>query len=332
VVLGLWLACEIAIVACDLAEVVGTALALELLFGIPLIAGAVVAALDAVLLLYLMRRGFRTLEALVVALLAIIAVCFAIQIVVAGPSIGAIVQGFVPSPRILRDPAMLYIAISIVGATVMPHNLYLHSALVQSRAYDRDERGRREAIGWAIADSTIALSLALFVNAAILVVAAVAFHDTGHVEVEDISQAYRLLSPLLGLGLASAVFAAALLASGLNSTITATLAGQIVMEGFLRLRLPGWARRLVTRGLAVIPVIAVVALFGEAATGRLLVLSQVVLAMQLPFAVFPLVRFVSDRKKMGPFALSRPAAAAAWAIATVILALNVKLLFDVFAM
>lgn len=324
----LWLVCEAAIIACDLAEVIGTAIALQLLFGIPLIGGALIAALDAFLLLLLMNRGFRFLEAFVVALLIVIAVCFAIQIVAAAPPVAEVLRGFAPSREIVTNPEMLYIAIGIIGATVMPHNLYLHSSIVQTRAYPRTEEGRRTAIRWATADSTLALMLALFVNAAILIVAAAVFHSSGHTEVAEIGDAFRLLSPLLGLGIASTLFAVALLASGLNSTVTATLAGQIVMEGFLGLRMPIWARRLVTRGIAIVPVIAVTALYGERGTAQLLVLSQVVLSMQLPFAVIPLVRFVSDRRKMGRFAISTGTAVAAWVVAGVIVILNVKLLVD----
>jgi manganese transport protein len=324
----LWLACEAAIIACDLAEVIGTAIALKLLFGIPLIGGALLAALDAFLLLVLMNRGFRFLEAFVIALLIVIAVCFTVQIVAAAPPVGAMLRGFMPSAEIVTNPEMLYIAIGIIGATVMPHNLYLHSSIVQTRAYERSEEGRRDAIKWATADSTIALMLALFINAAILVVAAATFHKSGHSDVAEIGQAFELLSPLLGLGIASTLFAVALLASGLNSTVTATLAGQIVMEGFLDLRLPSWARRLVTRGIAIVPVIAVTAVYGERGTADLLVFSQVVLSMQLPFAVIPLVRFVSDKRKMGDFAISVPVAATAWVVAGVIVVLNVKLLFD----
>ncbi len=326
----LWLACEAAIIACDLAEVIGTAIALKLLFGIPLVGGALIAALDAFLLLVLMNRGFRFLEAFVIALLIVIAVCFAIQIAAAAPPVAALLRGFVPSSGIFTDPEMLYVAIGIIGATVMPHNLYLHSSIVQTRAYPRSDEGRRDAIKWATTDSTIALMLALFINAAILIVAAATFHTSGHADVAEIDQAFELLSPLLGLGMASTLFAVALLASGLNSTVTATLAGQIVMEGFLHLRLPSWARRLVTRGIAIVPVIAVTALYGERGTGQLLVFSQVLLSMQLPFAVIPLVRFVSDRRKMGDFAISRPLAAAAWIVAGIIVVLNVKLLWDYF--
>src|SRR6195952_3175141 len=326
--LTLWLACELAIIACDLAEVIGTAIALQLLFGIPLIAGTLITVLDAFLLLLLMNRGFRFFEAFVIALLIVIAVCFAVQIVAAAPPVAAVLHGFIPSPAIVTNPEMLYVAIGIIGATVMPHNLYLHSSIVQTRAYPRTDEGRRDAIKWATADSTVALMLALFINAAILIVAAATFHESGHADVAEIGKAFELLSPLLGLGMASTLFAIALLASGLNSTVTATLAGQIVMEGFLRLRMPGWARRLLTRGIAIIPVVIVTWIYGERGTGQLLVFSQVVLSMQLPFAVIPLVRFVSDRNKMGTFAISRPVAILAWVVAGIIVALNLKLLFD----
>ncbi|SAK42946.1 Nramp family divalent metal transporter [Caballeronia ptereochthonis] len=325
---ALWLACEAAIVACDLAEVIGTAIALKLLFGIPLIAGALLTALDAFLLLLLMNKGFRLLEAFVITLLVVIAGCFALQIAAAAPPLADVLHGFVPSPRIVADREMLYVAIGILGATVMPHNLYLHSSVVQTRAYGKSVEARRDAIRWATIDSTIALTLALFINAAILIVAAAVFHASGHDEVAEIGDAFRLLSPLLGLSIASTLFAVALLASGLNSTVTATLAGQIVMEGFLRLRIPNWARRLVTRGIAIVPVIVVTAIYGEKGTGQLLVLSQVILSMQLPFAVIPLVRFVSDRRKMGIFAISRWTRALAWLVAGVIVVLNVKLLAD----
>ncbi len=277
-----------------------------------------------------MNRGFRFLEAFVIALLIVIAVCFAVQIAAAAPPLAAMLRGFVPSSETFTNPEMLYVAIGIIGATVMPHNLYLHSSIVQTRAYPRTDEGRRDAIKWATADSTIALMLALLINAAILIVAAATFHTSGHADVAEIDRAFELLSPLLGLGMASTLFAVALLASGLNSTVTATLAGQIVMEGFLHLRLPSWARRLVTRGIAIVPVIAVTALYGERGTGELLVFSQVLLSMQLPFAVIPLVRFVSDRRKMGEFAISRPLAVAAWIVAGIIVVLNIKLLWDYF--
>jgi manganese transport protein len=328
---ALWFACELAIIACDLAEVIGTAIALNLLFGIPLIAGALITALDVFLLLLLMKKGFRFLEAFVITLLTVIFVCFAVQIIAAAPPVAAVLGGFVPTSQVVTNPAMLYIAIGIIGATVMPHNLYLHSSIVQTRAYERTEKGKREAIKWATIDSTVALMMALFINAAILIIAAAAFHTTGHTDVAEIEDAYKLLSPILGLGIASTLFAVALLASGLNSTVTATLAGQIVMEGFLRLRLPGWMRRLITRGLAIIPVIAVTAIYGERGTAELLILSQVILSMQLPFAVIPLVRFVTDRKKMGVFAIPRPVALIAWLVAGLILVLNFKLLYDTFA-
>lgn len=324
----LWLACEAAIIACDLAEVIGTAIALKLLFGIPLIGGALLTALDAFLLLLLMNRGFRFLEAFVIAMLVVIAVCFVVQVVAAAPPVAEVLRGFMPKTEIFTNPEMLYIAIGIIGATVMPHNLYLHSSIVQTRAYERNDIGRREAIKWATTDSTIALMLALFINAAILIVAAATFHNSGHSDVAEIGQAFELLSPLLGLGIASTLFAVALLASGLNSTVTATLVGQIVMEGFLDLRLPSWARRLLTRGIAIIPVIVVTAIYGERGTADLLVFSQVVLSMQLPFAVIPLVRFVSDRRKMGKFAIPTYVAAVAWIVAGVIVILNLKLLAD----
>ena len=275
-----------------------------------------------------MQKGFRFLEAFVVALLIVIASCFGVQTIAAAPPIAALLTGFVPAPTIVTNHAMLYVAIGIVGATVMPHNLYLHSSIVQTRAFEQTDAGKRDAIRWATLDSTIALMLALFVNAAILIVAAAVFHDSGHADVAEIGDAFKLLSPLLGLGIASTLFAVALLASGINSTVTATLAGQIVMEGFLQLRLAPWLRRLLTRGVAIVPVVVVTALYGESGTARLLVLSQVVLSMQLPFAVVPLILFVSDRRKMGDLVISRSLAALSWSVAAVILALNVKLLYD----
>jgi manganese transport protein len=289
-----------------------------------------ITALDAFLLLMLMNKGFRFLEAFIVALLIVIAVCFGAQIVFAAPPVAAVLGGFVPSREIVTNPEMLYIAIGILGATVMPHNLYLHSSIVQTRQYARDADGKRKAIRFAITDSTIALMLALFVNASILIVAAAVFHAQGRTDVDEIEQAYALLSPLLGVGIASILFAVALLASGLNSTVTATLAGQIVMEGFLRLRLPNWARRLITRGIAIVPVIVVTALYGESGTARLLILSQVILSMQLPFAVVPLVQFVTSREKMGIFAIGKSTALLAWIVAGLIVLLNLKLLWDTF--
>ncbi|AJC47466.1 manganese transporter [Xanthomonas sacchari] len=324
----LWLACEAAIVACDLAEVIGTAIALKLLFGIPLTAGAIITSIDALLVLFLMRRGFRALEAFVIALLTVIFACFLVQIVLAAPPLREVLSGFIPRAQVVTDPAALYLAIGIIGATVMPHNLYLHSSIVQTRAYERTDQGRRSALRWALADSTIALSLALFVNAAILILAAAVFHAHGRTDVQEIEQAHELLAPMLGVGMASTLFAVALLASGINSTVTATLAGQIVMEGFLHLRLPPWARRLLTRGLAIVPVVAVTSLYGEQGTAKLLVLSQVVLSMQLPFAVIPLVRFVTDKQRMGPLVVRRGLAWLAWTIAALIVVLNLKLLTD----
>ncbi|MFL5338514.1 MAG: Nramp family divalent metal transporter [Geminicoccaceae bacterium] len=327
--LALWALCEGAIIACDLAEVIGTAIALQLLFGIPLVLGASLTALDVMLILLLQQRGFRYLEAFIISLITVIAVCFAIEMVIAEPDWGGVARGFVPSAEIIANPAMLYIAIGILGATVMPHNLYLHSSIVQTRRWDASASGRREAVRFATIDSTVALSLALFVNAAILILAAAAFHTTGQTEVAEIQDAYRLLSPTLGVAAASTLFALALLASGQNSTITATLAGQIVMEGFLRLRLVPWLRRIVTRLIAIVPVVVVAWLYGESGTAQMLILSQVVLSLQLPFAVVPLVRFTTDRKLMGELVAPRWVAVLAWAVTAVIITLNIKLLFDV---
>lgn len=327
----LWLACELAIIACDLAEVIGTAVALQLLFGLPLLGGALLSIFDAFIVLLLMGRGFRYLEAFVIGLLSIIAICFGVQLVAAAPPVAAVLKGLIPTPQVVTTPGMLYIAIGIIGATVMPHNLYLHSSIVQTRAYQRTPAGRREAIRWSTWDSTIALMLALFINAAILIVAAAAFHNTGHQDVAEIEDAYRLLSPILGLGIASTLFALALLAAGTNSTVTGTLAGQIIMEGFLRLHIPHWARRLLTRGLAIIPVAIVTVLYGGRGVGTLLLASQVILSLQLPFAVIPLVRFVSDRRKMGEFTISRGMSALSWSVAGLILILNFKLLYDTLA-
>lgn len=327
----LWLACELAIIACDLAEVIGTAVALQLLFGLPLLGGALLSILDALIVLLLMNRGFRYLEAFVIALLGIIALCFGIQLIAAAPPIHSILAGLLPTPKIVTTPGMLYVAIGIIGATVMPHNLYLHSSIVQTRAYDRTLAGRRDAIHWTTWDSTIALTLALFINAAILIVAATAFHNSGHQDVAEIQDAYKLLSPILGFGMASTLFALALLAAGTNSTITGTLAGQIIMEGFLHLRIPHWARRLLTRGLAIVPVAIVTLIYGKQGVGNLLMASQVILSLQLPFAVIPLVMFVSDRRKMGEFVISTPIRVLSWGVAGLILLLNFKLLYDTLA-
>jgi manganese transport protein len=326
----LWVLCEIAIAACDLAEVIGSAIALNLLFGIPLIWGVCLTALDVLLILLLQNRGFRYLEAFVIALVATIGVCFAVELAMARPAIAEVVQGLVPRTEILTNPTMLYIAIGILGATVMPHNLYLHSSIVQTRKVLPDDKSKQEAIKFATFDSTVALLFAFFINAAILILAAATFHTSGHAEVADIGDAYHLLTPLLGTTLASTLFAVALLASGQNSTITGTLAGQIVMEGFLNIRLPAWLRRLITRLIAIIPAVIVTALYGEKGAGSLLILSQVILSLQLSFAVVPLVYFTSQRSKMGRF-VNRPLlAVTAWVVAIGILGLNGWLLVGTF--
>ena len=325
-----WVLCEIAIAACDLAEVIGSAIALHLLFGIPLAAGVLLTGLDVLLILLLQQRGFRLVEALVITLIATIAACFLFELVLSRPDLGAVLRGAIPSPEIARNPAMLYIAIGILGATVMPHNLYLHSSIVQTRSYEETPAGKREAIRYATLDSTIALMMALFINGAILVVAASVFHRSGHNEVAEIQDAYQLLTPLLGAAGASTVFALALLASGQSSTLTGTLAGQITMEGFLDIRLRPWLRRLITRLMAITPAIIVVLIYGESGTAKLLILSQVILSMQLSFAVFPLVRFTSDRAKMGEFVNARWLRWLAHAVAVFIAGLNVWLLAQVF--
>jgi len=325
--LVLWALCEVAIIACDLAEVLGTAIALKLLFGLPLTWGVCVTALDVFLILALQRYGFRRLEAFIASLLAIIAGCFLWELILARPDIGGVLGGLVPTPEIVTDPQRLYLAIGILGATVMPHNLYLHSSIVQTRAFEPDEVGRRDAIRWATMDGTVALGLAFFINAAILILAAAAFHTAGRTDVAEIEQAYQLLAPMLGASTAGVVFAVALLAAGQNSTVTGTLAGQIVMEGFLNLRLPVWQRRLITRALAIVPAVLVVAAAGDAGATRLLILSQVVLSLQLPFAVVPLVRFTGSREVMGPFASPVWLGVLAWAIAAIIIGLNVTLLW-----
>ena len=325
--LALWFLCEIAIIACDLAEVLGTAIALKLLFGLPLTWGVIVTALDVFLILALQRFGFRKLEAFIVALLVVIAGCFAFELFLARPDMRGILTGLVPTTDIVTNPAMLYLAIGILGATVMPHNLYLHSSIVQTRDFAEDVAGRREAARMATIDGTVALGLAFFINAAILILAAATFHTAGRTDVAEIDEAYRLLAPSLGVGAASIVFAVALLAAGQNSTVTGTLAGQIVMEGFLDLRLPVWMRRMVTRGLAIIPAVVVVGASGDAGATRLLILSQVVLSLQLPFAVVPLVMFTGSRAIMGPLASPAWLRALAWGITAVIIALNVTLLW-----
>jgi manganese transport protein len=326
---ALWILCEIAIAACDLAEVIGAAIALNLLFGIPLHWGVAITALDVMIVLWLQNKGFRLLEALVITLVATVGACFLFEILLARPELGPLALGFLPTAEILKNPDMLYIAIGILGATVMPHNLYLHSSIVQTRRYEETAAGKKEATRYAFIDSTVALSFALFINAAILIVAAASFHQTGNEGVGEIQDAYRLLTPLLGAG-ASTVFALALLASGLNSTLTGTLAGQIVMEGFLNIRLRPWLRRLITRGIAIVPAAVVAILYGASGTAKLLVLSQVVLSLQLSFAVFPLVWFTSDPAKMGEFVNPRWLKGLAYMVAIVIATLNGWLLFQTF--
>jgi manganese transport protein len=326
----LWVICEIAIAACDLAEVLGSAVALKLLFGLPLLAGVLITALDVLIVLALQGRGFRLVEAFVVTLIASIAACFAYEIFWAHPLWREAAIGFIPRAEILRNREMLYIAIGILGATVMPHNLYLHSSIVQTRAFGASLRDRREAVRYAIFDSTLALGFALFINAAILVLGAAAFHTRGLHDVAEIADAYKLLSPVLGVSLASTLFACALLASGQNSTLTGTLAGQIVMEGFLDIRLKPWLRRLITRSIAIIPAALVIGIAGENKVTSLLILSQVILSFQLPFAVIPLIQFTSSRVKMGEFVNSRLTVVIAWIVAAAILFFNGELLWLIF--
>jgi manganese transport protein len=326
----LWLLCEIAIVACDLAELLGSALALNLLFGIPMAVGVCLTTLDVLVLLLLQNKGFRYTEAIVITLVATIAVCFGIQVLMSRPDWLGVAGGLIPAPQVLANNEMLYIAMGILGATVMPHNLYLHSSIVQTRAWHSAEEDKRQAIKYATIDSSVALSIAFFVNAAILVVAAAVFHRAGRFDVGDIRDAYLLLSPLLGVTFASTLFALALLASGQASTLTATLAGQIVMEGFLHIRLKPWLRRLFTRLLALIPALITIVYFGESSTGGLLVLSQVVLSLQLSFAVIPLVIFTSDPRRMGQYVNPKWLSYLSWAVAIVIAALNAWLLVQTF--
>src|SRR5229473_5032406 len=326
----LWVLCEIAIAACDLAEVLGSAVALKLLFGLPLLAGVLITALDVLIVLAMQGRGFRLIEAFVVTLIATIAACFAYEMFFAQPLWRDALQGIIPRAEIFRNREMLYIAIGILGATVMPHNLYLHSSIVQTRAFGISARDRREAVRYAIFDSTLALGFALFNNAAILVLGAAAFHTRGLHDVAEIADAYKLLTPVLGASLASTLFACALLASGQNSTLTGTLAGQIVMEGFLDIRLKPWLRRLITRAIAIIPAALVIAIAGENKVTSLLILSQVILSFQLPFAVIPLIRFTGDRSKMGEFANSRITTAIAWVVAAAILFFNAELVWLIF--
>jgi manganese transport protein len=326
----LWILCEIAIAACDLAELLGSAIALKLLFGLPLAWGVCIMALDVIVLLLLQQKGFRYTEALVITLVATIAACFTAEILFSRPDVGGILQGLLPDQRIVRNREMLYLAVGILGATVMPHNLYLHSSIVQTRAWEKTAEKKWEAIKFGTIDSTVALWLALFINSAILIVAAATFHFSGHQQVADLEDAYQLLSPVLGVGAASVIFAFALLASGQSSTLTATLAGQIVMEGFLHIRLPQWLRRLATRLIAIVPALMAIVFFGEQSAGELLVLSQVILSLQLPFAVIPLVMFTSDRRLMGEFVNPPWLKVLAEAVATVIVGLNVWLLVQTF--
>ena len=324
----LWLLCELAICACDLAEVIGSAIALNLLFRIPVVAGVCLTGLDVLVVMYLQNKGFRYLEALVIGLIILIGGCFLVEVLLSQPNMIELARGFIPSADIVRNHDALYIAIGILGATVMPHNLYLHSSIVQTRKYEQDAAGKSEAIKFATIDSTGALMIALFINAAILIVSAAAFHAHGQHGVAEIQDAYRLLSPMLGVPVASALFAFALLASGQNSTLTGTLAGQIVMEGFLNLRMRPWLRRLVTRLVAIVPAVIVAALYGASGTARLLLFSQVILSLQLSFAVIPLVQFTSDRRKMGQFASPLWLQLTAWTTAAFIVLLNGKFLFD----
>ncbi|MBO3462320.1 Nramp family divalent metal transporter, partial [Aetokthonos hydrillicola] len=322
----LWILAEIGIIATDIAEVIGGAIALELLFHIPLIVGVCLTSLDVILLLSLQRYGFRYIEALIITLVSSIGLCYLVEVFFARPDLAGVITGFVPQAIIVQKQEMLYVALGILGATVMPHNLYLHSALVQTRAWQRTPEKKREAIYFGTIDSTIALSLALFVNAAILIVAAATFHFSGHQQVAEIQDAYKLLSPLLGVKVASLLFALALLASGQSSTLTATLAGQIVMEGFLNLRVAPWLRRLISRLAAIIPTLICIVLFGEGGTNKLLIFSQVLLSFQLSFAVFPLVMFTSDRRLMGEFVNPLWLKLVSWSIAFIIAVLNLWLI------
>ncbi|WP_410471220.1 Nramp family divalent metal transporter [Hymenobacter sp. DG25A] len=330
VAMVLWVFCEIAIAACDLAEVIGSAIALNLLFGLPLAWGVVLTILDVLVVLMLQSRGFRVLESIIGGLIVLIFGCFVYEIIVSHPDYFALIQGLVPRPEIVTNPQMLYVAIGILGATVMPHNLYLHSSIVQTRAIEQTDEGKRMAIKFSTIDSTLALFLAFFVNAAILIMAAAAFHSSGRQNVADINEAHKLLAPVLGAGAASIVFAVALLASGQNSTLTGTLAGQIVMEGFLDLRLKPWMRRLITRSIAVVPALVVTLMYGEKGTGELLVLSQVILSFQLSFAVIPLVLFTGSKAKMGIFVNRPMVQITAWIVSGIIVLLNVYLLVQTF--
>ena len=324
----LWVFAELAIIATDLAEVIGTAIGLSLVFGIPIEIGVFITAADVFLILWLQSRGFRKVEAFIIALLGVIAASFAVQIAMADPDWGGVLRGFVPTTDLFRNPEMLYLSLGIIGATVMPHNLYLHSGIVQTRAFGQDPASKRDALRMATWDSTIALMLALLVNASILILAAATFHANDMQDVAEIADAHRLLAPLLGASIAPVLFGVALLACGLNSTVTATMAGQIVMEGFLNLRLQPWLRRLVTRAIAIVPAGAVILIWGADASGELLILSQVVLSFQLPFAIVPLVMFTASRAKMGALVAPVWLTLITGLIAVLIIGLNAKLLFD----
>jgi manganese transport protein len=324
----LWVLTEIAICATDLAEVIGTAIGLNLLFGIPLEIGVLITALDVFLILWMQNLGFRWIEAFIVTLMGVIALCFIVQIAMADPEWGAVIRGFAPTTEIVRNPDMLYLAIGIIGATVMPHNLYLHSGVVQTRRFGDSVADRREAITLATVDSTIALMFALLINASILILAAATFNKAGKTDVAELDQVHSLLAPMLGSAIAPTLFGIALLCCGLNSTVTATLSGQIVMEGFIDIRLPAWARRLVTRSIAIVPAAIVTIWYGEAGTAKLLILSQVVLGAALPFSIVPLVMFTADRRKMGELTAPRWVTALAALTAAVLIALNIKLLYD----
>lgn len=324
----LWAFAELAICATDLAEVIGTAIALNLLFGMPMEIGVLVTALDVIVILWLQNMGFRWVEAFIITLLGVIALCFGIQIALADPNWGEVIRGFAPTTEIVRNPQMLYLALGIIGATVMPHNLYLHSGIVQTRAYGSTIPEKRDALKWATLDSTIALMFALIVNASILVLAAASFHKTGQTEVAELGRAHELLAPLLGASIAPTLFAIALLCCGLNSTVTATMAGQIVMEGFLDIKLPSWLRRLATRLVAIVPALLVTWIYGAGETAKLLILSQVVLGLQLPFAIVPLVIFTASRTKMGELVAPRWLTVTAAVVAAIIIVLNIKLLVD----
>jgi manganese transport protein len=325
----LWLLAEVAVIATDLAEVIGTAIGLNLLFGIPLEIGVVLTALDVFIILWLQTKGFRWIEAFIITLIGVIAMCFLIQIALADPNWGEVIRGFAPTTQIVTNPDMLYLALGIIGATVMPHNLYLHSSIVQTRAYGEDLSAKREALKYATLDSTVALMFALTINASLLILAAAAFHKTGKTGVEELQQAHALLSPLLGSAIAPTLFGVALLCCGLNSTVTATMAGQIIMEGFIDIRIAAWLRRLVTRVIAIGPAIVVTILYGEGQTAKLLILSQVILSLQLPFAIVPLVHITASRRRMGELVSPPWLTAVAALIATLLVVLNIKIIVDV---